>query len=69
MNTFKNTRFIIPALVLVMGIFNLLNPNTTGNMRTFWWFLTPFALLVGLARLYMFYKQKKSEAIGNDHNS
>jgi hypothetical protein len=61
MNTFKNTRLIIPVLVVVMGIFNLLNPNTDPAMKTFWWFLTPFAIGIGLLRLYMFYKQKKSD--------
>lgn len=67
MNAFKNTRLIIPVLVVVMGIFNLLNPNTDPTMKTFWWFLTPFALGIGLLRLYMFYKQKKSEEMENEH--
>lgn len=61
MKVFKNTRLILPALVVVMGIFNLLNPNTDPAMKTFWWFLTPFALCIGLLRGYMFYKQKKQQ--------
>ena len=60
MNVFKNTRLVFPALVVVMGIFNLLNPNTDPGMKTFWWFLTPFALGIGALRLYMFYREKKS---------
>ncbi len=67
MNVFKNTRLIIPVLVVVMGIFNLLNPSLDPTMKTFWWFLTPFALVIGLLRLYMFYKQKKSDELENDH--
>ncbi len=60
MNAFKNTRLIIPFIIVIIGIFNLMNPTIDGNLRTFWWFLTPFALVIGLLRGYMLFRQKKS---------
>jgi hypothetical protein len=64
MNFYKNTRLFTPLLVFAAGIFYLLNPGTEPAMRTFWWFLTPFALGIGVLRLYMFNREKKS----NDQN-
>lgn len=61
MNFYKNTRLFTPLLVFAAGIFYLLNPGTEPAMRTFWWFLTPFALGIGILRFYMLRKQKRSD--------
>ncbi len=65
MKFFKSTRLIIPTLLFIVGCYNLMNPTLQPELTTLWWFLTPFALLIGLFRVYMFYKEKKSEETEN----
>ncbi len=61
MKGFNYTRLIIPAGIVCLGIYNLLNPKPDGEMNTFWWIITPFALLIGIIRFIMLRKQKDSE--------
>jgi preprotein translocase subunit YajC len=61
MNSLKNIRLITPLLVVAAGVFYLMNPDTDPALRTFWWFLTPFALLIWIFRFVLLRKQKKSE--------
>lgn len=35
MNAFKNTRLIIPAILFVLGVLIILNPETDGKMKSF----------------------------------
>lgn len=62
MKLYNYSRLIIPGIVMVTGIFNLLNPSLDPSMKTFWWFLTPFALAVGVLRVYLLYRQNKNQA-------
>ena len=54
----KNRKFswIAPAFVLAAGIFNLMNDNIDGTIRTLWYILTPIALLLLIYRLYQQFK-------------
>lgn len=48
----RKNGWIVPALVLAAGIFNLMNDNVDGTIRTLWYILTPIALLLLIFRLY-----------------
>ncbi|MCU0389379.1 MAG: hypothetical protein MUE71_12300 [Chitinophagaceae bacterium] len=61
MKLFKQTRLIIPFLIVIMGVFNLMNKELDSSLRTFWMFLTPFAFFIGVFRAFLLYRQKKSE--------
>jgi hypothetical protein len=56
----KNRKFdwVIPAIVVITGIFNLLNTNIDGTIRTLWWVLTPVALILLMYRLYQRFQSK-----------
>jgi hypothetical protein len=48
----KKYGWVAPALVFVAGIFNLLNKNLDGTIRTLWYIITPIALLLMILRIY-----------------
>jgi hypothetical protein len=49
-----------------MGVFNLMNKTTSPDMRTLWMFLTPFAFLILVLRIWMLSKKDNSENDGQN---
>lgn len=60
MHKFYYTKLLIPAIVFIAGIYYLTNPDTPPESKTFWKFLTFFALGLGLLRAWMIFKKKNS---------
>lgn len=50
--------WVAPAIVLVTGIFYLLNKNIDSTIRTIWYILTPIALFLVLLHLAQLLKRK-----------
>lgn len=52
----RKNSWLVPAFVLVAGIFNLMNDSQDSTIRTLWYILTPIALLLLIFRLHQRFK-------------
>jgi hypothetical protein len=58
MHKFYYVKFLIPAIVVATGIYYLTIPGLDPETKTFWKYLTFFALVIGLVRAWMIFKKK-----------
>ncbi|MCA6075051.1 hypothetical protein [Fulvivirga sedimenti] len=54
-------QWIGPALVLISGIVNLMNPDLDKELVYIWYVLTSFAGILTAAGLYRLYKPREKE--------
>lgn len=57
----KKHRWVISALVLFTGIFNLQNKSLDNDLKIVWWVLTPVSLVILIYRWVEMIKENKKE--------
>jgi DMSO reductase anchor subunit len=59
MQNFYYTKLLIPAIVVIAGIYYMSIPEVDAETKTFWKYLTFFALVIGVVRAWMMFKKNE----------